>query len=324
MYSRLPQRVVSVPRQVWEAEGGEASVFGFRVQTREALRFLRAGGGKETLEVLTAPEPRVRPQTEPLASWKLRGGEDPVQVTLHRAGRGFEYWVADVGGFYVDPEGARVEMPDSTDEILREQRLWGVPTTLCYMARGDFSLHAAAVEVDGGAIVLAAPGRHGKTTLAMGFHESGYRVLSEDLSCCRADPEPILFPGPAILRVRPDVYDGEPPIGTHVVVRQRDRVYLGIDRDRRGSGAPVPLRAAVFLRESAGEVRIERAPPPVALADLWHLNFRLPESEGRATSFRQLSRLASGLDTWNLYRPLTRECLEEAVGLIVRHLKLRG
>ena len=56
---------------------------------------------------------------------------------------------------------------------------------LCFRARGDTALHAAAVEVDGQAVVLGAPGTFGKTTLAAAFHAAGHRLLSEDTTCIR-------------------------------------------------------------------------------------------------------------------------------------------
>jgi hypothetical protein len=229
----------------------------------------------------------------------------------------FEFWLTDLGAYCIDPEAGRIEMPDVADDILREQRLWAVPTTLCYMHRGDLSLHAAAVEVSGGAVVLAAPGRFGKTTLALAFHQQGYRVLSEDLSCCRPGVMPAVLPGPALLRVRADVYDGRPPTGTHLVANRPDRVYLGLDSDRRGSSAPVALRAIVFLRESSERVGAEPATPAAAMPDLWHLNFRLWSSESRAESFQQLAKLAGGVPIWNLYRPRTRGSLAATVGRVI-------
>ena len=292
------------------------SAFGFRVRCQPPLRFLRSGGGVETLEVVTAPEPRKRPETAPLADWMLAGADHQVRGTLYQRDRGFEFWVTDAGAYHIDPIRGCIEIPDSNDEVVREQRLWGTPAALCFLHRGDVPLHAAAVEVGGGAVVLAAPPRHGKTTLALAFHKHGYRVLSEDLACCRLSPAPELLPGPALLRIRPDVYDGHPPLGTQVVLARLDRVYLALDDDRRGSSAPVPIKAVIFLRQSADELRIERAAASVALADLWSLSFRLPTEAARARSFRQLTQLAGALPAWNLYRPVRLASLDATVARI--------
>ncbi len=299
-----------------------ASAFGFQVHCQHRLRFARSGGGVERLEIVTAREPRRRPDGPPIAWWAMAGVETGQEVdrALYRLDHGFEFWVKDIGVYYIDAARGRIEIPEGGNEIVREQRLWGIPTTLCFMERGDLALHAAAVDVDGSAVLLAAPGRHGKTTLALAFHLQGYRVLSEDLACCRVRPSLELLPGPAILRVRSDVYAGHPPSGTHVVLTRSDRVYLGLDDDRKGSSAPVPIAAVVFLRESLHDTTIERVAPPVALADLWALSFRLRTSESQARSFQQLSRLAGEVPMWNLYRPLHMDNLEPTVARIVAQI----
>lgn len=295
--------------------GGD-STFGFKVQSNVPLQFLRNGGGVETLEITAALRPRERPAVEPLRDWTLPGTAHEVRATLYQVGSEFEYWTTDVGGFRIDPARRRIEAPADVDEILREQRLWALPTTLCYMERGDLSLHAAAVEVAGRAVILAAPQRFGKTTLAWAFHRRGHRVLSEDLACCRVAPEPAVFPGPALLRMRPDVYGGQAYEGTHVVLERPDRVFLALNADRKGSSAPVPLAGIVFLRESEDGIRVEPAEPPTALADLWALNFRLPTGEARTHSFQRLAGLAGGVRLANLYRPLRLADLDDTVTAI--------
>lgn len=294
----------------------EPSMYGFRICTQQRLRFLRLGGGVESLEIAAAREPAVRPAGVPIADWALAGTEYQERATLYRTENGYEFWASDAGRYCVDLKNGRVEMPDAGDEIVREQRLWGIPTMLCYTHRGDFPLHSATVELDSGAVLIAAPSRYGKTTLALAFHGHGYRVLSEDLACCRAGDPCEVLPGPALLRMRPDVYRGSPPRGTHLLLERSDRVYLGLDDARKGSSAPVPIRAIVFLRE--GEIlRMEPVAASVAVADLWHLNFRLANDEFRVRSFQQLTRLAGSVPCWNVYRPVNLTSLDETVAMIV-------
>ena len=161
-----------------------SSNFGFRIRSQTPLRFLRSGGGAETLDVTVAPEPRSRPATPPLVEWTFRGPDREVRCTLYQIQRAFELWASDMGAYHIDPTVGRIEMPESDDALMREQRMWGVPAALCCMHRGDLPLHAAAVEIESRAVVIAAPGRHGKTTLALAFQRHGYRVLTEDLACC--------------------------------------------------------------------------------------------------------------------------------------------
>ncbi len=295
------------------------SMYGFSIRTQETLRFLRSGGGAETLDIVAAQEPRPRPEVEPLADWALAGTQYQARATLYRVDGGYEFWATDAGRYHVDLENRRIEIPATGDEIVREQRLWGLPMMLSYIHRGDFPLHAATVELGSGAVLFAAPSRYGKTTLALAFHRHGYRVLSEDLVCCRPGTSCEVLAGPALVRMRTDVYDGFPPRGTHVVVERPDRIYLGLDDDRKGSSAPVPIKAIVFLRQ-ADELRMEPVTPSVAVADLWHLNFHLATNEFRGRSFQQLARLAGAVPSWNVYRPLRLASLDATVALIAERL----
>ena len=317
MDPRVPELVVSKPPAV--ETGHDASVgpsmYGFSIRTKETLRFLRSGGGVETLDIVAAPESRARPDVEPLADWALAGTEYQARATLYRVEGGYEFWTTDAGRYHVDLKNRRIEIPAHGDEIVREQRLWGLPMMLCYIDRGDFPLHAATVELRTGAVLLAAPSRYGKTTLALAFHRHGYRVLSEDLVCCRPGTSCEVLAGPALVRMRTDVYNGSPPRGMHVVVKRPDRIYLGLDDDHKGASAPVPIKAIVFLRQG-DELRIEPVSPAVAVADLWHLNFHLATNEFRARSFQQLTRLAGVVPSWNVYRPLRLANLDATVALI--------
>jgi hypothetical protein len=139
-------------------------------------------------------------------------------------------------------------------------------------------------------------------------------MLSEDLICCRpATGEAI--PGPALFRIRPDVFDGQLPKGLFIVNQRPDRVFVGFDDVARGSGRPLPIRAIVFLRE-ADRLAIEPVPRPTALKDLWRLSFRTGTEDARADSFRQLTQLAGTLPCWNLHRPLLLDSLESVVDLL--------
>lgn len=291
------------------------SLYGFRIATAAPLRFLRDGGGREPLEITVAQEPAVRPATDPLAEWELQGTAYPASASLYRTAHGYEYWTTDAGAFRVDLDHGAIEIPGDGDPFLREQRLAGIPMILSYRHRGDVSLHAAAVEVDGGAVILAAPSRFGKTTLALAFHRRGHRLLSEDLVCCRPSTGEVL-PGPAVVRIRPDVFDGVAPAGTHVAVARPDRIFLALDEDRRGSAAPVPLRAVCILGE-ADSLRLEPLAPAAALPALWQLNFHLPTSSERAEAFRQLTRMAGAAPAWTLLRPLRLDALGETVDLVI-------
>jgi hypothetical protein len=209
------------------------------------------------------------------------------------------------GTFHIDPHAPSVDLPIGLGStVRREERLWGVPALLCFLARGDLPLHAAAVDVDGDAILLAAPGYAGKTTLAAGFEAAGHRVLSEDVSCIRLSSPPTLVPGPAMLRVRRDLAGRLELPGAREIAVGDDRVHFSLDRSRRGDCTPLPIRSVVFLRRSDGDVALERVPAADALRDLWALSFRLPTSEDRERCFQSIATLADAIRVWNLSRRL--------------------
>src|ERR1700686_5250276 len=125
--------------------------------------------------------------------------EYPHAVTLSKNGRTYTLRTSNLGWFQVDPSAASIVMSRAPDSMRREVGLWGIPAALCALHYGDRPVHAAAVEVNGSAILLAAPGHFGKTTLAAAFVRAGHRVLSEDLSFLRLSPVPAVLPGPALL-----------------------------------------------------------------------------------------------------------------------------
>lgn len=294
------------------------SIFGFQIRSSRPLKFLRSGRARDLLEIQWRTNTPKEPNGEPLLKWQLRGSNHEVRAKLYRQDTVYRYWVSDAGWYEVDPVNRIIQAPGDGDAIVCEQRLWGMPALLCAASRQDFFLHAAAVEIDGMAVLLVAPGRGGKTTLAMAFHREGNRILSEDSACCNVTSSPVLFPGPPVLRLRPDVYDGQPPEGTRLVAVADDRLFFAIDDGRRGNDDPVPISAVLFLRDSENEIHCERVPAPKSLPDFWSLSFREPNDGARAQSFVQFSTLAGRVPIWNLYRPLRKESLGKTIATIVK------
>lgn len=285
--------------------------FGYRVRGPVQLRYLRTGPGDSELAVCERDGPDPSPAGAPVASWPAaqRGG---LAGRLHRDGQRFHLWVDGGGWFDVEPCRPRITVPAATDALRREERLWGVPALLCFSARGDLPLHAAAVEVDGGAVLLAGPSRAGKTSLAAAFVRAGRRLLTEDLSCCRMAPEPELVPGPAMLRLRPDAYGGVPPDGMVVVGRDDERVHLALaDSDR--AGCPVPIRGLAVLRSSRDTPAAVPLAAPTALPELWALTFVLPDPASRAQRLEQLLALVDAVPVWDLHVPRGLHRLPAAV-----------
>jgi hypothetical protein len=296
--------------------------FGYAVRSSMDFEYLRGGGAGDVLEIRPGSQDGPGPDGRLLVEWKPLPGKPFLDARLYGDGSCYRLWINGAGGgwFEIRPEGpSTIGVPPTGDCVRREERIWGVPAMLCFLARGDLPLHAAAVEVNGAAVLLAAPSQFGKTTLAAAFAAHGHRVLSEDLCCLRVGASLSVLPGPAMLRLRHDVAAGLGFDNWPVIGRDADRVHVALPDATRGSCEPVPVRAAVFLRETSVGLELTRMGPAEVLPDLWALSFRLPTHADRLRCFEGIVRLADEVPVWNLARPVRFDALTATVERVVAH-----
>jgi hypothetical protein len=292
------------------------SCVGFGIRSDLPFRMLRDGGGPPlTVERYTGPEPRG----EEVVTWQPRDGH-PFYGRLLRVEGGFAFWANDVGWFLIDPTTPKisVECPEAeSDEaaVIRELRLFGVPASICSMVRGTVAIHASAVEIDGKAVLFAGPSMYGKTTLAAALSARGHRLLSEDTARCEADPEPMIHPGPAVVRLRPDVAHHLRVPDTTELRMPDGRVSLVYDVNRRGGGAPVRIGSIVILRQGPG-VELVPIDPHDAARDLFAVTFRLPSAEQRAAAFTRIVDLVGRVPVLDLRRPLGLDSIAEVASRV--------
>lgn len=296
--------------------------FGCTIASPLRLRYLRGGSGGPVLAVTERDGPAEPSAGPPVMEWTRRPGYDLHARLYAGPGRRHRLWTDREGWFDMDPLEQRITVPACDDEVRREERLWGIPAAVCMVVSGHLLLHAAAVEVGGAAILLAAPGMFGKTTLAGSFHQHGYRLLAEDMSACCFEPSPAVLPGPAMLRVRRDMYE-RLRFGGEVVAEEPHRVHLALEGDRRGGGGAVPVAAVLLLRRGDGAPRLERVAPEQALPDLWTLSFKLSGDQDRARCFEHLAQVAAEVPIYNLRRALRPDTIgaviETVVSAVSRH-----
>jgi hypothetical protein len=290
----------------------QGACYGFGVRTALPLAYLREGGG-DPLEVVAPSPPGPRPGDRPLLEWHPTPAQ-PLDAELWSDGRSFRLRVGDAGWFSVEPGAGRVEVP-AGGGLRTEERLWGIPALLCFRARGDLPLHAAAVEAGGGAVLVAAPRTYGKTTAAAAFHRAGCRVLAEDTSCIRLGAGADVVPGPAMLRVRHDVAARLDLPRARRLGEDDDRVHYALEEP--GDCTPVPLRAVVFLDEGDGAATLEPVERPEAIRDLWALSFRLPIEEDVGRSFAGVTDLAAAVPVFRLRRRLVLDELDDHVSVVL-------
>lgn len=286
--------------------------YGFAVRSDLPFAYLREGRG-EPLEVVAPGPDGPRRDDRLLVEWRATP-ELPLEAELHSDGRGFRLRIGDAGWFSVEPRDRHIAVPDGGG-LRTEERLWGIPALLCFRERGDLPLHAAAVEADGSALLVAAPRTYGKTTLAAAFHRAGHRVLSEDTSCVRLGEPAEVVPGPAMLRLRPDAAARLDLPRARRLGEDEERVHYALQEP--GDCEPVPLRAVVFLDEGAGPAALEPIDPPEAIRDLWALSFRLPTEEDVSRSFALVADLGAAVPAFRLRRRLDLAELGDHVHLVL-------
>lgn len=291
------------------------SCYGFAVHSSLDFRFLRDGAGRD-LDLFVSRDPVDVNGATMLQEWSSpEAPRHPMRV--YRDGELYRVF-SDLGWFTVDPAAPSIAVPDTELDIGREQVATVTGMLLCFHAAGDTGLHAAAVEVDGEAIVLAAPGTFGKTTLAAAFWRAGYRVLTEDLVCLRSSAGPYAVPGPAMIRLRRDVAEQLELPDAEVIIETPGRVCFALAGSRRGTSDPVPIRAVVILlpAEKDGS-RLEPANKPDAIRDLWTLSALFPTEEDYARRFAAVADLAEAVPVYNLYRELRFDELDRTIERIV-------
>lgn len=295
--------------------------FGWRVESDLELQLTRTGDAPpgDTLTV-DAAATALGPGDRQVIAWERSAGA-PVDAAVFRGADGGSYRVVVDGScFEVHPDRARIVVPAVAEPVRREERLWGLPALLAFVARGDLPVHAAAIQVGGSVVLVAGPTRAGKTTLAAAAVARGWPVLAEDLSCVRLGDPPVLLPGPASLRLRRDVEIRFAEDRHEVRDIADERLHVALHPEARGSGAPVPVVAIALLRR-ADEVGVSRVEQTDAVRDLWALSHRLPESADRARCFAQLTDLVGRIPVHDLRRPLTHEALDptlDALGDLAR------
>ena len=292
--------------------------YGFEVTSDLDLRFTRRGNG-DPLHVHRMEGFETPVGSELFMEFKPTE-RNPVRAELYKMTEPglYDLVVDSADRFRIDIQHKRIGVMPGRDPVRTEERLWGFPSLLSFLNRGDLPLHGASVDVGGASLLLCAPGRHGKTSLAAGFHRAGHRILAEDLSCVRLDGSPTAIPGPASLRVRHDMVDALALDDVEFLSEDDDRIHFSVAEHRRGKADPVPLAGIVLLKDDGDAIELTQSNPMDAIRDLWFLSFNFPTSEDRQRCFTALAELCARVPVWNLIRPMRKDALDTTVERIAR------
>ena len=116
-----------------------SSIFGYTVESGLAFIFPREGTGGAPLNV-TEDNGVMQPIGPPLVEWLARP-DHTRGARLYAAGSTYVIWIDQGGWFRVDRRQASIAVSPSTEPLRREASLWGLPCALCFMERGERSLH---------------------------------------------------------------------------------------------------------------------------------------------------------------------------------------
>jgi hypothetical protein len=289
------------------------SLYGFEIESEIPLRRLNAATGRRgLLRVERSETPLTPPRREPtgsrttdegyrwFASYELSGGDCLLQMP-------------PTGSFLLEPGVGRVVVEShGGDPELLEHRVASAAICTMLAQRDDLVLHAAAVEVEGRAIVFCGPTLRGKSTLARTLGAAGCRLLGEDGIVIGLEAErQIAYPGARGVRLRSRGADG------------RRRTDLLADPGP-GEPSPSPVAAVVVLGERGKAFEVEPLQPALALA---LLTPNLVHTGGRgaiATAFGRLARLVSSAAAFHISLPDDLGALPAAAHRFLDSTGVRG
>ena len=182
-----------------------ASAFGYEVRSHvPLLRARKSPGPRGTITVRQGP-PEILDEPGDVIALDVSEAENGELITFAIARTGSRYLFACsiTGGYRLDPEALEVVAAPKGPFDAWEHRLLAVAVPVMLAQRDDLGLHAAAVGTGETAVLFCGPAGRGKSTLARGYAELGYPVLTEDGAIIAGhDGRLMVWPGAAGARIR--------------------------------------------------------------------------------------------------------------------------
>jgi hypothetical protein len=208
---------------------------------------------------------------ERLQEWHYPDGTLGLTIDRHEE-RGYRFYLYGAGVFVLAAAGDRVLLHlDSEHEATWDWKRYLIGQVLPFAAllHGLEVFHASAVEIDGGAVLLAGGSGLGKSTLALNMHLGDSGFLADDSVAIEADEQLLAYPAIATAKVREGARD---------LLRE----------DTRGA-----LREVVVADEHESRYRVKTTPGPLPLRAVCMLEpakkpGTLAASEGKADPWELL------------------------------------
>jgi hypothetical protein len=253
------------------------SLYGYEIESELPLtRLNQAPGTRGAISISQLTDPPAASEGEPVAQVDAEDGT-PLYVVYVEDGR-CALKMPPSGWFELDPNAGTVGvLREGGDDELLEHRISSTAICTLLAMRGDLTLHASGVALDGRAVIVCGASWAGKSSLARALGEAGHEVLGEDGIAIDLTAEPIAYPGPRGVRVRSGEGEGL-------------RVDLAPDPGPAEPG-PCAIGAVILLLERGDELLIERLDPTVALTRLTQTMIHDGTHDGISASFARLARL---------------------------------
>ena len=279
------------------------------------------GGGEESADLVIA-KGLVPDRLDDIAF------ETPA-LQLGAEGRA-RFAIDDVGVFLVEA-GCRITVMPMPNADPRAVRLFllGTPFGILCHQRGLTPFHAAGVEIDGEAVLLAGASGIGKSTLSYAFLKRGFRLLSDDVT-----PVRVIDGGvealPAIRRVRL-WQDSADAAGMDVTRLERCRdgldKYCATAFDGFAS-EPVPVRALITLHripphgEEIGFHQLRGGDAVEAAGRQIYRARSFSATHGKIGALARVTRVTAAIPQhFAMFRPLRFEDLNRHVDIIVEAVR---
>lgn len=197
-------------------------------------------------------------------------GEGPVAPRQHWAGG--RMWVRTACSRGVADIARRTAVARVTPGLVRDREhfrhgvLEGL-TLWMVTAMDRQPLHAAALERDGAALLLAGRSGVGKSTLVYAALRAGFRVLTEDCVFLESRPETRVWGMPGFVHLLPDAARWFPELaGRAPSLRSNGKRKIAVNLRDAGAAAPaVPVRRAGICLLARGALPCLEVLPPHAV-----------------------------------------------------------
>jgi hypothetical protein len=244
-----------------------------------------------------------------------------VRVHMHRAADGLRLRFDDTGVFDIAGGGSTITWYAPSEVSIHDMRADFTSRVLAaaLYSEGTLCLHGSAVDLNGVAIGLVAPKKHGKSTLGLALVRSGARLLTDDTLPVRAGAAPTAYPGLHATRLWADSAQ-RVGLGTAHPTQQGEKVLFSGLPAEAVSHESVPLAALYVLAPTrptqegpaARRMRLSSVEGSLVIVGNAKLALLLAKSEASAL-FRAAATLAQQLPVYRLHVVRDLDRLDEVV-----------